>query len=222
MIVADRKPIDDLKEMLTPYKKILILGCGTCVSVCMAGGEKEVEVLASELRMISKMEDKGWEIVEDTIQRQCDREYIEPARDKFFQADVVLSMACGVGVQYSAEVIPQSVILPALNTTFYGTTVEEGTWSERCAGCGECVLHLTMGICPVARCSKGLYNGPCGGTDDGKCEVSKELDCAWYLIHNRMKDLDRIDMMGTYIEPRTWKQSLHGGPRTRIREDLKK
>ncbi len=222
MIVANRKPIEEIKEMLSPYKKILLAGCGTCVSVCMAGGEKEVEILASELRMISEMENKGWEITEKTLQRQCDREYIEPFKDDFDGADIVMSMACGVGVQYSAEVFPKSVVVPALNTTFYGTNLGEGEWSERCAGCGDCVLDQTLGICPVARCSKGLYNGPCGGTDKGKCEVSQELDCAWYLIHERMKELDRLDMMGKIIEPRSWSSSLNGGPRTRIREDLKK
>ena len=222
MIIADRKPINDIKEMLSPYKKILLVGCGTCVSVCMTGGEKEVGILASELRMVSELDKKGWEITETTIQRQCDREYIEPLREQFEQADIVMSMACGVGIQYMAEIFPKQVVLPAINTTFYGTTVKEGEWGERCAGCGDCVLHLTLGICPVARCSKGLYNGPCGGTDLGKCEVSKEIDCAWYLIYNRMKDLGKLDMIGTFIPPRSWKSSLHGGPRKRVREDLKK
>lgn len=222
MIVANRKPIDDIKEMLSPYKKILIAGCGTCVSVCMAGGEKEVEILASELRMISELENKGWEITGKTMQRQCDKEYIEPFKDDFDDADVVLSIACGVGIQYSAEIFPKSIVLPGLNTTFYGANLGEGEWVERCAGCGDCVLHLTMGICPVARCSKGLYNGPCGGTDKGKCEINSELECAWYLIHERMKDLGKIEMMGIYIEPRSWRPSLNGGPRNRVREDLKK
>ncbi len=222
MIIADRKPIDDIKNMLSPYKKILLVGCGTCVSVCMTGGEKEVGILASELRIISELEKKGWEISEDTIQRQCDREYIEPLSEKFEAADIIMSLACGVGIQYMAEVFPRHMVLPAINTTFYGTTVSEGEWQERCAGCGDCVLHLTMGICPVARCSKGLYNGPCGGTDKGKCEISSDLDCAWYMIYNRMKDLGKLDMIGTFIPPRSWKASLNGGPRKRVREDLKK
>lgn len=222
MIVADRKPIDAIKEMLSPYKKILLVGCGTCVSVCMTGGEKEVGVLAEELRIMSKLEKKDWDITEATVQRQCDREYIEPLEKKFKEADIVMSMACGVGIQYMAEVFPEQVVLPAINTTFYGTCVSEGEWHERCAGCGDCVLHLTMGICPVARCSKGLYNGPCGGTNKGKCEVSNEIDCAWYLIHKRMKEHGKLDMLGAVIPARSWKSSLNGGPRKRIREDLKK
>lgn len=222
MIVGDRKPIEDIKEMLSPYKKILLVGCGTCISVCMTGGEKEVGILASELRMISDIENKNWEITEDTVQRQCDREYIEPLKEKFEQADIVMSMACGVGIQFMAEVLPERIVLPAVNTTFYGATIQEGEWQERCAGCGDCVLHLTLGICPVARCSKGLYNGPCGGTNLGKCEISNDLDCAWYLIHERMKELGKLEMIGTFIPPKNWKASLSGGPRTRIREDLKK
>ncbi|MBN2039752.1 MAG: methylenetetrahydrofolate reductase C-terminal domain-containing protein [Spirochaetes bacterium] len=222
MIVGDRKPIEEIKEMLTPYKKILLVGCGTCISVCMTGGEKEVGILASELRIISDLEKKGWEITEDTIQRQCEREYIEPLKEKFDQADVVMSMACGVGVQYMAEVFPHKIVLPAVNTTFYGTNVAEGEWQERCAGCGDCVLDKTLGICPVARCSKGLFNGPCGGTDKGKCEVNKDLDCAWYLIYNRLKEHGKLDMLDEVMSIRSWKSSLHGGPRKRVREEAQK
>ena len=220
MIVGVRKPFDEIKSMIEGYKNILILGCGTCVSVCMAGGEKEVDVLATELRMVSKMEGKGWEIEEHTIQRQCDREYIEPIEEKLKNADVVLSMACGVGVQFTAEVFPENIVLPALNTTFYGATIREGEWAERCAGCGDCILHITGGICPVARCSKNLSNGPCGGTDKGKCEVDKELDCAWHLIYNRLKELDQLDKLVQIIDARSWKSSWHGGPRKMVREEL--
>ncbi|MBW1973285.1 MAG: hypothetical protein DRP55_03130 [Spirochaetes bacterium] len=222
MIVAERKPIEEIVNMIRDFNKVLILGCGTCVAVCMAGGEKEVQVLAAQLRMIFSKEGKDIELIEDTIQRQCDKEYIEPIADKIRSVDAVLSMACGVGVQFTAEVVPEKIVFPALNTKFYGATIEEGVWSERCAGCGNCILDKTGGICPIARCSKRLLNGPCGGSNNGKCEISPEIDCAWQLIYDRLKALGQLEKLEEIIPAKNWQTSLSGGPRKVVREDLRK
>ena len=170
MIVAERKPFDEIKEKIRDYMKVLILGCGTCVSVCMAGGEKEVELLASELRMANRLEGRDVEIGEATIQRQCDKEYIEPILEKAKGCNAVLSMGCGAGVQFVAEMLEPMIVVPALNTKFMGVTEEEGIWAEWCIGCGDCVLAGFGGICPIALCAKSLVNGPCGGSKDDKCE----------------------------------------------------
>ena len=177
MIVAERKPLDEIVESLAGCSKVLIAGCGMCVTVCMAGGEKEVGILASMLRMRAKMAGHELGVVETTVQRQCDREYVEALAEKAEGCDAILSMGCGVGVNYATEVLGSIRVLPALNTRFYGANVEEGVWSERCAGCGECIVAATEGICPVARCSKSLLNGPCGGSQDGECEVDAEIPC---------------------------------------------
>lgn len=195
MIVADRKSLDDIKEEIKDCRKVLILGCGTCTSVCMAGGEKEVEILASQLRMTHILEGKDIEIGERTIQRQCDREYIDPIVDLVNAEgyDAVLSMACGAGVQFVAEMMEHVTLLPALDTRFLGVTEAEGVWAERCRSCGECLLADTGGICPVTMCSKGLINGPCGGSKGGKCEAGPEKDCAWEMIYYRLKKQGKID-----------------------------
>ncbi|RLB06177.1 MAG: hypothetical protein DRG50_05955 [Deltaproteobacteria bacterium] len=222
MIVGERKPLEEIRAMLDPYRKILILGCGECVSVCMAGGEKEVGILASQLRMLYKRQGREVEIGEVTLIRQCDREYIEPHLDKIYQADVVLSMACGVGVQFVGEVAGEEVIvLPALNTKFYGVNLEAGMWAERCAGCGDCVLDKTAGICPIARCAKRLLNGPCGGSQGGRCEINPEVECAWQLIHERLKARGQLELLEEIVPAKNWKPSLSGGPRKVIREDLR-
>ena len=98
--------------------------------------------------------------------------------------------------------------------------MEHGTWLEMCAGCGDCILHLTGGICPVARCTKSLMNGPCGGTNDGKCEINPETECGWVLIVNRMKELGTLDKLSEINPPRDWSSSYHGGPR-KVIKDLK-
>jgi len=192
MIVGERKPFDEIKKSISEYKKQLILGCGTCVSVCMAGGEKEVELLASQLRMDGQMNGSGTEIGEATIQRQCDREYIEPIIDMAKGYDVVISMACGAGVQMMADLLEPLPVVPALNTRFIGVTEEEGSWAERCRACGNCLLADFGGICPMTMCAKSLVNGPCGGSTDGKCEVGN-WDCAWLRIIERLTKQGKLD-----------------------------
>ena len=222
MIVAERKPFDEIYERAKRHKKILLMGCGTCVTVCMAGGEKEVGVLASQITLAARDRGDDIEVMEHTITRQCDAEFFDEATArKVAEADAVISMGCGVGVQFCAERFPDAIIYPALNTKFYGATVEQGVWSERCAGCGECVLAEFGGICPIARCSKSLLNGPCGGSADGKCEVDPEnIECAWQLIYDRMEKLGRLDELMENQPMKDWSTHRDGGPRTITREDM--
>ena len=224
MIVADSKPIDEVFGYIQDYKKVLVLGCGECVTVCQVGGEKEVAVLAQALRLKAKTEGKEIEFIEETVRRQCDLEFVEPILEKLGDFDAVLSLACGVGVNYVSDQGPDIPIFPALNTTFMGATIEHGEWAERCAGCGECILHLTGGICPVARCAKNILNGPCGGTNDGMCEISTEdnpVPCAWALIVERAKKLGTLDKLKEVIAAKDWSTARDGGPRRRVRPDLK-
>ncbi|MBD3308690.1 hypothetical protein GF339_19905 [candidate division KSB3 bacterium] len=221
MITAVQKPFEEIAEIIKGYEHLLILGCGTCVTVCMAGGEKEVGVLASTLRLAHKKNGDSVEIEEETIERQCDREFFEPIQEKVKQADAVLSMACGVGVQFCGELFPDKRVLPALNTKFYGTTEQQGMWSERCGGCGTCVLADFGGVCPIARCSKSLLNGPCGGSQDGKCEVEPEnLDCGWQLIIDRMSALGILHQLEANQPIKDWSTGRDGGPGKIIREDM--
>jgi ferredoxin len=153
MIVGERKPFEEIKERVRDFKKLLLLGCGTCVSVCHAGGEKEVELLAAELRMADKLESQDVEVGEITIQRQCDREYIEPIIEKVREYDAILSLACGAGVQFVAEMLETMPVIPALNTRFIGVAAEEGVFAERCRACGDCLLADYGGICPMTMCA---------------------------------------------------------------------
>jgi len=164
MIVAERKPIDEIRAFIENCKKILLVGCNECVTVCYAGGKKEVEILASALKMAFMKEGKELEITEVTLERQCDHEYLEEIRSIIGEHEAVISLACGVGVQFMAEKYPQVPIFPGVNTLFMGVTEEKGVWTERCQGCGQCILGQTAGICPISRCAKRLLNGPCGET----------------------------------------------------------
>ncbi len=221
MIVAEKKPIEEIIDYVKDFQKLLIAGCNECVTVCEAGGKKEVGILASALRMYFMNEGKKVEIDEVTLERQCDHEYLEEIRDRIDQYDAVLSLACGVGVQFMAEKYFSTPVFPGVNTCFMGAAEERGVWSERCQGCGQCILGKTAGICPISRCAKRLLNGPCGGSTKGKCEISKDLDCAWQLIIDRLKELDRFDDYEQIMPIKDWSTERAGGPRKVVREDVR-
>ncbi len=220
MIVAQQKPILQILDMIADQKKIVLAGCRGCVTVCGAGGEKEVGILASALRLARKNDGVPLEIREVALERQCDPEYLDPLRAYIGAYEGVLSIACGAGVQFVAERFHETPVWPGLNTSFIGVSEKQGVWTERCQACGDCVLHLTGGICPVTRCSKSLFNGPCGGSADGKCEIGKDTPCGWQLILDRMKALGQLDRLETVMPPKNWSSSRDGGPRKIVREDL--
>ncbi len=220
MIIAEQKPIEEIIREVENYDRLLVLGCNECVTVCEAGGKKEVGILASILRMHFVKEGKEKKIDERTLERQCDHEYLEEIRDVIDQYDAVLSLACGVGVQFAAEKYLSTPVLPGVNTICLGANEERGVWTERCQACGECVLARTAGICPVSRCAKRVLNGPCGGSSNGKCEINKDLDCAWQLIIDRLKALGRMDDYEKVAPIKDWSKDRAGGPRKVIREDV--
>lgn len=220
MIIAERKPFEEIAESIKDKKSILVLGCGGCVTVCLAGGQKEAEILASELRILAQKEKREQNITEFTIERQCEKEFVFAIKEGVKDKDAILSMACGVGVQNVYEWLNKETI-PALNTCFYGYPEEQGVWKENCQGCGNCILAKTGGVCPIALCSKSLLNGPCGGSQNGKCEVSKEMDCGWQLIYDRMKLLGRLHLLEEITPPKDWRTSRDGGIRKIVREELR-
>lgn len=220
MIVGERKPFEEIKESMQGYKKVLILGCGTCVSVCMAGGEKEVELLATQLRMANKLDNEDVEIKEATIQRQCDKEYIEPIIEMAKECDVILSMGCGAGVQMVADLLEPMAVMPGLNTRFIGVADGEGSWSEKCRACGSCVLGEHAGICPITRCPKSILNGPCGGSQGGKCETDPNRDCAWALIYDRLMKQGKLDNIIKVAPPKDYR--AQDFPATQVNEDYVK
>lgn len=220
MITAVQKPMEEIIAYVSPYDRILLVGCNECVSVCSAGGRKEVGLLASALQMHFLKHGKTLDIKEITLERQCDPEYVEELVNLTGSADAIVSMACGCGVQTIAARYREKAVFPAVNTAFMGASERQGVWAERCHGCGDCMLGVTGGVCPIARCSKRLMNGPCGGSTLGKCEIDPNIDCAWQLIWDRMKSLGIEHLYEEIMEAKDWRSYKDGGPRKIIREDL--
>lgn len=205
MIIAKQKHLAEIGQMIAPYNKILIVGCGSCVTFCSAGGQEEVKKLAEDLMA----ERKGLIIEKSMIPRQCSEKFISRLEDKARNCETILSMACGNGVQAVAKRFPDKRVLPALDTQFIGIEKEAGVWTEMCMACGDCILWRTASICPVTRCAKGLLNGPCGGSQDGRCEVSRDIPCAWQEIYHGLKRLGLLDYLKGGVQIKSW--PIHPG-----------
>jgi ferredoxin len=214
MIVGKMKPFDEILSSVRGFKNILIVGCGSCVSVCLTGGDREAKALARELSNPDLFDEQAPTVRVETFQRQCERDLIKTYFRVPPDTDAILSLACGAGVQTLSAVFEKLPVIPALNTAFLGALDEPGNWKEKCVGCGDCVLTSTGGICPIARCAKRLMICPCGVSSKGKCEISPDLDCAWQLIIDRLKVLDRMDEYEKIMPPKDWSTDRGRGPRS--------
>ncbi len=220
MIVADRKKVGEIRDMVKDHQRVLLVGCGTCVTVCLAGGERETGIVGSSVRMALKLAGHPDVTVDEcTIERQCEDAFIDILAPRVGDYDAVCSLGCGAGVQALAERFPNTPVYPGLNTQFIGILESQGVWTEKCVGCGSCRLGEFAGICPISRCAKRLFNGPCGGSREGKCEVDPDMQCGWQLIYDRAKSLGILDRLESMAPIHNWSTGYDGGPRKVVRED---
>lgn len=219
MIVASPKSITELKSIIAGHRKVLFVGCGTCVTVCLAGGEREVGISAYAVRMARRLDKAPVEISQVTIERQCDNEFLKELAEPASGVEAIVSFGCGAGVQAIAERFPEMPVYAALDTQFLGILEGQAVWTEKCLGCGSCMLAHFGGICPVTRCAKRLLNGPCGGSLEDRCEVDPEKPCAWQLIYKRLKAIGQLDRLAEIVPPKDWSTAWYGGARRIVRRD---
>lgn len=185
MIGTSQKSFDEILQLLDGVSRVRIVGCGDCATICQTGGEKEVLDMAERLvRQGKKIIHTG--VVDVTCDKRLVKKFLRENQKKVKDTEAFLVLACGSGIQTVAE-CTDIYVVPGLNSIFIGQIENLSKFHEQCSVCGECILAETGGICPVTRCAKGLMNGPCGGSDQGKCEANRENDCAWYLIYEKMK-----------------------------------
>ena len=199
--ITRQKPFEEIREQLADLDRVFIIGCGTCTTMTSTGGIDQVLEMRDRLQEAGKWV-SGWTV----IPIACDdmtEVAIQENKRAIEDANCVLAMPCALGVHRTSLYIDRPVI-PALDTLFIGVEDTPGYFHEVCAQCGQCVLGETAGICPITACHKGLVNGPCGGTNNGKCEVDQEQDCAWTLIYERLKKQGRLDLMRKYHPPRNY------------------
>jgi ferredoxin len=221
MITAQRKPFEEIKAVTDQFENILVVGCNTCVAVCLTGGEKEAETLASQLRIARKKDATAGSVETVTVLRQCENEYLDAIGEQVKAADLVLSTACSIGPQGMAERYPDVRVAPAMNTNMMAMVKEHHHWAEYCVACGDCGIFATGGICPIARCAKTLINGPCGGSQGGKCEISGDVECVWQLIYDKLTSLGLQDNLRNIGGPKKWSSANTGGPRSMKKEGFK-
>ena len=219
MVKIERKPFEEIKSFLKKYNKVLNIGCGGCASVCLGGGQKEVNALNTELNETFKADRLPTRLDGHTVERACNLQYLVELEEIAADYDCIISMACGAGTQLLAEKFSTIPIFPAVNTVAIGIDRDIGVYEEKCRACGNCVLGYTGGICPVTRCSKSLFNGPCGGVSNGKCELNSlapyDISCAWCDIYERLKKQNRLEDILKIHQPAEWENQL---PRTIVQE----
>jgi hypothetical protein len=199
--ITKQKPFEEIQRQLEGFDRVYISGCGTCATMTKTGGMEEVVAMKDRLQGLGKLV-TGWIVIPTACDEMTDVA-IKENNGAIQNASCVLVMSCALGVHKLSTYIGKPVF-PALDTLFIGVEDNPGCFQEVCAQCGQCILGHTAGICPLTACHKGLLNGPCGGTNNGKCEVDKEKDCAWTLIYQRLKEQGRVDLMRKYHSPRDY------------------
>jgi len=211
MIITKQKSFEDITRFLASSPGVFIVGCSLCATTCKTGGEEEVKEMEKKLQDKGKLV-SGWVILDPACHILNNKKYFRENKEKLDQADSILVLACGNGIQAVSESIDKTVY-PGCDTLFLGEIIRFGNYEERCQLCGECILDRSGGICPVTRCSKSLLNGPCGGVEDGKCEINPEIECGWQLIIDRLEKQGRLHLLEEIIPPKDWSKSRDGGLR---------
>jgi len=193
MTISEPKPLEEVLESIAAEKRVFLIGCTDCATVCQVGGEPQLQEWKKTLEEHGHevtgylLGEPGCHLLELRRQLRAHQEEVEAA-------DGFLVFSCGTGTQVAVQALPGKSVHPATNTLFLGSVQRFGQFEEFCSACGECILDMTRGICPVTRCAKGLLNGPCGGTSaEGKCEVDPEVDCVWKLIYDQLTAAGAIE-----------------------------
>jgi ferredoxin len=206
MIITEQKPLKEILESLKDYQKIFLVGCGECATTCKTGGDEQIQKMKQELEKAGKIV-LGFVIPSSPCVAAQIKQELAKNLKPLKETEAILVLACGLGVQSVKDNDRLGlVVLPACNTLFGAVMDAQGNFYEKCSMCGECVLDITAGICPITLCPKGLLNGPCGGVDKGKCEVDKEKDCAWVLIYKELEKRKHLDKLRSVQPPKDFKK----------------
>jgi hypothetical protein len=201
-----QKPIEEILNFIKPGEKVFVVGCNNCAWKCHSGGEDETKGMAERLIR------RGVEVAGYTTPGQrgmslCKLDHTRKVLTEDYaaqvkQADSFLVLGCGQGVHTVIDATEGAMVHPGCDTIFGGETVSDTDINEYCSLCGECIIEFTGGLCPMTLCAKSLLNGPCGGAENGKCEVDPDRDCGWILIYERLRKLGRLDLLEGYQKPK--------------------
>ena len=205
MIITKQKNFEEILKKIDG-KPVFIIGCSECATLCHTGGEEEVLTMKKTLNE-KKIETTGWVILDPACHLLNDKRLLRKHKNEIENAEKILVLACGNGVQTVSELIKDIDIIAGTDTLFLGEIKRANEFEKRCIMCGECIQDLFDGFCPITRCPKSMLNGPCGGSIDGKCEINKEIDCVWDIIYKRLKEKDKLYLLKDIKEPKDWSKS---------------
>ena len=207
MIITKRKSIEEIEASLKAAKRIFIIGCAQCATLCKTGGAEEVDEMEKILKKSKKIV-TGKAVIDPACHLIKVKQFFHKNKEALLKSDAILAMVCGDGVQSLVDGTKGGKVLPALDTLFLGELERGGHFVQKCILCGECILSKTGGICPITVCSKGLLNGPCGGSKNERCEIDKDRDCGWMLIYKRLKAIGELDKMRVIVKPQDYSKGL--------------
>lgn len=224
MIVQETKDKAAIVEMLKDVKKIFLVGCGECATVCEAGGDNDLKNM-KELLAGEGIEVTGMIIPDRTCHIPDVKSRLKKYAKEVESSDAIGVMSCGAGVQTVGTLYEEKVVFPLNNALFLGNTERFGQHVEFCSACGECRIDKFGAICPITRCYKGILNGPCGGVNNGMCEIGNDTPCAWVLAYERLEKQHRLDNMKEPLKAKNWAAHLkpmrHLNPTNRIKLEEK-
>ena len=207
MIISRQKAFKDLLLSLKEYNKIFLVGCGECATVCKSGGQPEVDKMQRELEAAGKVITGSCVPSAPCVAAKLKTELAKNIK-ALRESEAVLILACGLGVaSFKDNDRLDLAVLPACDTLFGAVMDAQGNFFEKCSMCAECVLDTTAGICPVTLCPKSLLNGPCGGVNQGKCEVDNQQDCAWVLIYRQLDKKKKLAGLKEIRQPKNFNKS---------------
>ena len=207
MIISKSKGKEAVLDILEGVQSVFLLGCSECASLCGTGSPEALAEMKEALEAQGKkvtgsfVAKTGCQVLGSKVELKAHKEEVD-------SADAILVMSCGAGTQAMVELMKDKRVYPANDTAFLGNMTRFQNFDERCSLCGECIIHKTGGICPVTTCPKGILNGPCGGTNNGMCEVSPDIECAWAKIYARMERTGELDKLREIAPPKDYSKKL--------------
>jgi hypothetical protein len=207
MIISKSKGNQAVLDILEGVQSVFLLGCSECASLCGTGSPEALAAMKETLEAQGKKV-TGTFVAKTGCQVLGSKVELKPYKEAVDAADAILVMSCGAGTQAMVELYKDKKVYPANDTTFLGNMTRFQHFDERCSLCGECIIDKTGGICPVTTCPKGILNGPCGGTNNGMCEVSPEIECAWAKIYARMERTGELEKMKEIIPPKDYSKKM--------------
>ncbi|KYK31075.1 MAG: hypothetical protein AYK22_02715 [Thermoplasmatales archaeon SG8-52-3] len=209
MIITRQKNFEDI---LCSVEKgpVFLIGCSECATLCHTGGEEEVLAIKKKFEK-KNIKVTGWVILDPACHFLNDKRLLKSHINEINLAEKILVLACGNGIQTVSEIFDKSDIISGTDTLFLGEIKRLTDFQRRCSLCGDCLLDLFGGLCPISRCPKEMLNGPCGGSIKGKCEINTDLECIWDIIYSHLREKGQLNKLKAIQKPKDWSKSIEMG-----------